>query len=351
MSTAQFEMQEKALLASRPGASPDKLFEALTAFQQTAALTAAIDLELFTAIGEGQTTIPALAKRVSGTERGVRILCDFLTVIGFLTKSESRYGLTAESAVFLDKRSQAYLGSDKNFLASPLMKEGFTDLATVVRSGRPLHDHPFSAVEHPIWVEFARSMAPLLYLPAQLTAQLIDDQTEMKVLDIAAGHGIFGITVARRNLRARIVALDFPQVLTVAHENASRAGVSNRYSLLPGNVLEVELGNGFDVVLVPNLIHSLDRTANDLLLKKVYSALAPNGRVVVVEFAPDEDRISPRIPALFALAMLANNTGDAYTVSENRAMLNGAGFSDCEVHALLPTPFTAIIARKTELAH
>ena len=194
-------------------------------------------------------------------------------------------------------------------------------------------------------------MAPLLYLPAQLTAQLIDDQTEMKVLDIAAGHGIFGITVARRNLRARIVALDFPQVLTVAHENASRAGVSNRYSLLPGNVLEVELGNGFDVVLVPNLIHSLDRTANDLLLKKVYSALAPNGRVVVVEFAPDEDRISPRIPALFALAMLANNTGDAYTVSENRAMLNGAGFSDCEVHALLPTPFTAIIARKTELAH
>lgn len=347
MTTAQCEMQEKPLSGTRPGASPDKVFETLTAFQQTAALIAAIDLDLFTAIGEGQNTAPALARKLNGTERGVRILCDFLTVIGFLTKSQDRYGLTAESAVFLDKRSQPYLGSAKNFLASPLMKEGFKDLAAVVRLGRPLLDHPFSATEHPIWVEFAQSMAPLLYLPAHLTSHLIDNQSQMRVLDVAAGHGIFGITIARRNPKAKIVALDFPQVLTVAQENASRAGVSSRYSLLSGNVLEIELGTGFDVVLVPNLMHSLDRAENDLLLKKIYEALAPKGRVVVVEFAPNEDRISPRIPALFALTMLANNTGDAYTISEHRAMLDNAGFSDCEAHPLLPTPFTAIIARKT----
>jgi hypothetical protein len=70
------------------------------------------------------------------------------------------------------------------------MIEGFKDLATVVRSGRPLADQPFSGVEHPIWVEFARSMAPLLYLPAQTTAKLLGGESEMKVLDIAAGHGM-----------------------------------------------------------------------------------------------------------------------------------------------------------------
>jgi len=339
-------LEHASTSGKRPSPSPDRLFETLTAFQQTAALTAAIELDLFTAIGEGQNTVPVLAKKVNGTERGVRILCDCLAVLGFLTKSDDRYSLTTESAVFLDKRSQAYLGSAKNFLASPLMKEGVKDLATVVRSGRPLHDHPFSAADHPIWVEFARSMAPLLYLPAQLTAELIDNQSQMKVLDIAAGHGMFGITIARRNANARIVALDFPQVLAVAHENASRAGVSSRYSLLPGNVLELELGTGLDVVLVPNLMHSLDRAANDLLLKKIHEALAPKGRIAIVEFAPNDDRISPRVPALFALAMLANNTGDAYTISEHRAMLNNAGFQECEVHPLLPTPFTAIVARK-----
>jgi 2-polyprenyl-3-methyl-5-hydroxy-6-metoxy-1,4-benzoquinol methylase len=319
----------------------------MTAYQHTAALKAAIELKLFTAIGEGQNTVPALASRINGVERAVRILCDCLVVIGFLTKDENRYGLTEDSAVFLDKKSQAYLGSAKNFLASPLMMEGFKDLATVVRSGRPVTDHPFSGIEHPIWVEFARSMAPLMYSPAQETARLVDGETEMKVLDIAAGHGIYGIAIARRNPKARIVALDFPAVLIVAKENATRSGVAERYSLLPGNALEVDWGSGFGAVLVPNLFHSLDRATNEVLLKKAYGALAPRGRVVVVEFAPNEDRVSPRVPALFALMMLANNTGgDAYTVSEHRAMLESAGFSSCEVHSLAATPLTAIVAKK-----
>lgn len=326
--------------------SANQLFETLTAYQHTAALKAAIELDLFTAIGVGHNTVSSLASRINGSDRGVRILCDCLVVIGFLTKGEGRYGLTADSSVFLDKKSHAYLGSAKNFLASPIMMEGFKDMATVVRLGRPLADHPFSGVEHPIWVEFARSMVPLLYLPAHETAKLLNNESEMKVLDVGAGHGLFGITIAQRNPRARIVALDFPSVLTVANENARRSGVSERYSLLPGNALEIDLGAGFDVVLVTNLLHSFDRASNELLLKKAHGALSPKGRVVVVEFAPNEDRVSPRVPALFALTMLGNNAGDAYTVSEHQAMLNAAGFSDCQVHALAATPFTAIVAAK-----
>jgi 2-polyprenyl-3-methyl-5-hydroxy-6-metoxy-1,4-benzoquinol methylase len=347
MITTQVELQETPRAGTHPGPRPDKFFETMTANQHTAALKAAIELDLFTAIGEGQNTVSVLAKRIKGSERGVRIVCDCLVVIGFLTKAEDRYGLTANSAVFLDKKSHAYSGSAAKFLASPEMMEGFKDLATVVRSGRPLTNQPFSGVEHPIWVVFARNMAPLLYLPAQETAKLLGGESEMKVLDIAAGHGLFGIAIAQLNPRTRIVALDFPSVFAVASENAARCGVSDRYSLLPGNALEVDLGTGFDAVLVPNLLHSLDQATNELLLKKAYDALAPKGRVVVVEYAPNEDRVSHPLPALFALMMLANNPGgDAYTVPEHRMMLNNAGFSDCHVHSLAATPFTAIIAAK-----
>lgn len=347
MGPTQLEQQTSPVPSVNAGPSPQKLFETMTAYQQTAALKAAVELDLFTAIGEGQKTVPALAKRIDGVERAVRILCDCLVVIGFLTKDENSYGLTADSAVFLDKRSHAYFGSSKNFLASPLMMEAFKELATVVRSGRPLSDHPFSGVEHPIWVEFARSMAPLMYLPAQETAKLVDGESEIKVLDIAAGHGIYGIAIARRNPKARIVALDFPAVLTVAKENATRSGVAERYSLVPGNALEVDWGTGFGAVLIPNLLHSLDPATDELILKKASGALASKGRVIIVEFAPNEDRVSPRLPALFALMMLANNTGgDAYTVSEHRAMLKSAGFSSCEVHSLAGSPFTAIVAAK-----
>jgi hypothetical protein len=238
MSTAPPELQSTPIQGAHPGPSPDKLFETLTAYQHTAALKAAIELDMFTAIGIGQNTVASLASRIHGSERAVRIICDCLVVIGFLTKNDNRYSLTADSAIFLDKKSQAYLGSAANFLASPIMVEGFKDLATVVKSGRPLRDQPFSAVEHSIWVEFARSMAPLMYVPSRATAKLLCSEMKMKVLDVAAGHGLFGIAVAQRNPEAMIVALDFPSVLTVASENATRAGVSDRYTLLPGDALE-----------------------------------------------------------------------------------------------------------------
>ena len=107
------------------------------------------------------------------------------------------------------------------------------------------------------------------------------------------------------------------------------------------------MGTGFDAVLIANLLHMWDRATNERFLNKVYKALAPQGRVVIVELAPNDDRISPPVPALFALNMLANSSGgDAYTVSEHVAMLNHAGFSDCEVHPLPPTAHTAIVAAK-----
>jgi len=346
MNTAQTELQKAAVPGEQKGPSPEKLFETLNAFQQTAALKAAIELDLFTAIGEGANTVSSLAKKINGSERGVRIICDYLVIIGFLTKRDNRYGLTADSAVFLDRKSAAYAGSMKNFLASPVVMAGFTDLATVVRSGRPLADQAFSGAEHPIWIEFARSMAPFIHRAAQETAKLLSRESEMKVLDVAAGHGLFGITIAQQNPKTRIVALDFPSVLTVADENSRLSGIADRYSLLPGNALEVDLGTGFDVVLIPNLLHIWDRETVELFLKKAYRALGHEGRVIVVEFAPNEDRVSPRTPAMFALIMLGNNYGDAYTVAEHRAMLNSAGFSNFQVHSLLPTPFTAIVASK-----
>jgi len=328
--------------------SPDKVFETMVAYQRTAALKAAIDLDLFTSIGEGHTTASALAKRVEGTDRAVRMLCDSLVVLGFLTKGGSSYGLTADSAVFLDKRSPAYVRSARKFLASPLVVDGFRDLATVVRAGRPVSDEPFSEEDkHAAWAEFARNMAGLSFLVAQETARLLDPDAEIKVLDVAAGHGMFGIAIAQQNSRATIVALDWPSVLAVAEENARRFGVSHRYRLLPGDALEADLGIGFDAVVMPNVMHLWDRPTNIRFLKKVHAALVPKGRVIIGEFVPNDDRVSPAVPALFALNMLANTTaGDVYTVSEYRAMLSEAGFTDSQFRPLPPAVHTAVIAIK-----
>ena len=114
-----------------------------------------------------------------------------------------------------------------------------------------------------------------------------------KVLDIAAGHGIFGIEIDRRFPKTNIVAVDWPNVLEVAKEQAQAAGVDTRYGFLPGNAFEVDYGGGYDVILLTNFLHHFDPQTCEGLLRKLHSALNEHGRVMTLEFVPHEDRVSP----------------------------------------------------------
>lgn len=330
--------------------SPVLFFETLNAYQRTQCLKGAIDLDLFTAISEGASTAGAIAERCSASERGIRILCDYLVVIGFLTKDGAAYGLTVDSATFLTRNSPAYIGTITKFLGSPELTRNFDDVAAIVRKGGTVIDEEGTvAPEHPIWVEFARSMAPVMGMPSELLAALIGAGSgePWKVLDIAAGHGLFGIAIAKQNPNAEVTAVDWPDVLAVASENASAAGVAERHRTIPGSAFEVDYGTGYDVILLTNFLHHFDPPTCVQLLKKVYEALAPGGRAVTFEFVPNEDRVSPPVPAMFSLMMLGTTpSGDAYTFSELEEMFRSAGFSSSELHSLPPTFQQVVISHK-----
>src|SRR5687768_9954524 len=139
--------------------SPQLFFQTINAHQRTEALKAAIELEVFTAIGEGNTTAVEIAKRCQASEKGIRVLCDFLTIHGMLTKDGDQYGLTLDSATFLDKRSPAYLGGTVEFLCSPMLTEGAKHIAEAVRKGGTVVENEGTiGPENPVWVKFARAM-------------------------------------------------------------------------------------------------------------------------------------------------------------------------------------------------
>ena len=193
--------------------TPQLFFQTINAYQQSEALKAAIEREVFTAIGEGNTTAPEIASRCGTSERGMRILCDFLCIIAFLTKEGNKYSLTADSAMFLDKHSPAYLGGVTEFMLSPMLTEPFKNFAEAVRKGgTTLPAGGTVSHDNPIWVKFARAMAPMMALPAQLMMKLVDPGADrkLKILDIAAGHGLYGIAFAKNNPQANVVALDWP---------------------------------------------------------------------------------------------------------------------------------------------
>jgi ubiquinone/menaquinone biosynthesis C-methylase UbiE len=331
--------------------SPALIFDTLNAYQRTAALHAAIELDLFTAIAEGKRTAQEIGAGIHASEKGTRVLCDFLVIAGFLTKQGNEYALTGDSAVFLDRKSPAYMGTITDFLSKVGQETGaFNDLAAVVRKGGTvISDEGTVSPDNPIWVNFARTMAPLMFMPSETIAKMIgaDAGKKWKVLDIAAGHGLFGIAIAKHNPNAAIVALDWAAVLEVAKENAQKADVAARYSTLPGSAFDVDFGSGYDLVLITNFLHHFDVPTNEALLRKIYAALAPGGRAVTLEFVPNEDRVTPPMEASFSMMMLGTTAhGDAYTFAEYDKMFRNVGFGRSEMHELSPLPQRVIVSYK-----
>ena len=330
--------------------SPELVFLTLTAHQRSAALTAAIELDLFRAIGEGPGDIASLARRCSASERGIRILCDYLTILGILAKEDGGYVHTPTSAMFLDPRSPASLAATARFLGNPALHEPFLHLAEIVRNGRTVLPGEGSVEpENPMWVEFAHSMAPMMApMTGPLGAMVLDGMSgPVRVLDIAAGHGLFGIEIAKQHPHARIVALDWAPVLEVAKENARKAGVADRFETLAGSAFDVEFNGPYDIVLLTNFLHHFDPPTCVTLLKKVHAAMNPGGRAAALEFVPNEDRVTPPIPASFGLMMLATTTsGDAYTFREYEAMYREAGFARVSAHPVPHGPHTVIMGER-----
>ncbi len=322
--------------------TPARIFDTLLLSGLRAdALTTAIELGLFTAIADGARTAEAIATKCSASVRGIAALCNFLTVNAYLSKSGDDYELTAESRQFLNRHSPAYVGSVAEFYAD--RRKALTAVGESVRTGvaaGPISDEA--------WVTFAESMIPAAAPVARAAAERLDAASlgAIDVLDVAASHGEYGFAIARANPRARIVAVDLPDVIATATRRAKQSGFADRYRTIAGSVFDVPLEGPYDLVLLPNLLHNFDLATNEAMLAKLFAAIKPGGRLATIEFVPNDDRVSPPWPAQFTLVMVAQTAGNAYTFSELDAVLRKAGFAKSESYPLPPTPQTLIVSKK-----
>ena len=251
--------------------------------------------------------------------------------------------------MYLDRRSPQFIANDAiQVYAGGALAEGFQNLAQAVRNGGTVLPRAGTlAPEHPYWLHFARALAPIGAANATLLAKLLEypRSVPIRVLDIACGHGHYGIAIAKQNPLAEIFAQDWPAVLEVAVTNARNGGVSARYHAIPGDVFSANLGDCYDWALITNFLPDFGPAECEQLLARIRSILTNEGRVVALQWIPEDDRLSPSNAPSLALSLLAQTPqGDVYTYRELTEMFRRAGFARTEMRELGPSLQRVVIA-------
>jgi SAM-dependent methyltransferase len=328
---------------------PQVLFDSLFAFLKTGIVKAAVDLELFTHISRGRHSAADIATAAGADPRGVRILLDALSALGLVAKEGTHYGLSPVAEMFLVKGTPSYTGAFTRITANPRLWQAVGQLTEIARSGKP-PESVVSVPEHEFWVEFSEASEQTSRLPAQAVAEALDLEPEepAEILDVAAGSGTYGFTVLERFPKARLMSLDWHNVLEQARKVAERRGVADRVRWLPGSAFDTPLPRAcFDAVVISHFYHHFSPVENAQLTERLFEALKPGGRLAVHEFIPDDARAESERSLLFGVIMLASTErGDVYTFPEYRSLLDAAGFIDVALREIPLVGSSLILARK-----
>jgi 2-polyprenyl-3-methyl-5-hydroxy-6-metoxy-1,4-benzoquinol methylase len=328
---------------------PTPILQMLQANQTTAVLKAAIDVGIFQALSGEARTGEAVAAAIGCPAASTAVLLDALCVLGLAERRATTYALNPLSRAFLVPGAATYLGDAAAIFAAPLLWDAFGRLTEAVRAGGTVMEQHAETASHPFWETFARSSAPLAFPAAGALAELLGPelagQPEVRVLDVAAGSGIYGHTLSRMP-NARVTFVDWPNVLPETRAWAERLGVDgSRERYLPGSVFEADLGGPYDVVVASHLYHHFDRATCQTLTRRLAGVLAPGGRLCVHDFVASPTLDNPGA-TMFSVAMLVwTRGGKAYEPSDYERWMLEAGLSRPLAHPLPGMPTTWLVAR------
>jgi len=308
------------------GALPDDLAQTVRAFQESRVLLTAIELDVFTAVGQGGTAAD-VASKLGADPRATEMLMNALVAMGVLTKRDSIFhNMPVAARYFVEG---AVDDARAGLMHTVHLWRRWSTLTNCVRAGTTV-THEEMAERGEQWTHaFIAAMHRNAAERAPLVVQAVNTQGVARLLDVGGGSGAYSVAFAHANEQIQAELLDLEAVIPIAQSHIEKAGLADRIKTRAGDLRADKLGEGYDLVFVSAICHMLSPEENRDLLKRCYAALAPHGRVVIQEFILEPDKTSPKSAALFALNMLVGTrAGSSYSEPEYTAWLKDAGFDD-----------------------
>jgi ubiquinone/menaquinone biosynthesis C-methylase UbiE len=318
--------------------SPRPLMRLLGDFANSQILDASLEYDFFTLIHDGFQTADDIAQEAGTDARATRIVLDSLPALGLVEKRDGRYFLTPMAETFLVRGEASYVGDFRHVALA--LWDGMAHLKESLKTGKPLSRMDTGA-ELQVWEKLVLGIIVIAEPAAKALCDVLKIGTErkgIKVLDIAGGSSIFGMTIATRDPSAQVTQLDWPNVNAIARKTNKERGLEGKIRFIDGEYHSATIENDYyDLVIASNFCRFESPNGNQELFAKAYAALKAGGIFVVNDFVPNEQRTEPTFALRFSVYTLTHTPeGECWTLSQYSAWLNKAGFNVIETHGDIP---------------
>jgi 3-hydroxy-5-methyl-1-naphthoate 3-O-methyltransferase len=328
--------------------TPERLMQFGSAYAPPLIIGAAARNKVFDTLDGGPKTVEEVAKATGCSIRGLRAIMNALVGLELLKKNGDKYSLTPESEAFLVSNKPGTLAGffsmNMKRLIPPWLK-----LDDIVRTGEPAEARN---EEHPgteFFTELVENIIPVSYGSAQALAdhlKLAAAKQPTRVLDVAAGSGIWGIALAQKSPQVRVTAMDWAGMIPTTKRITQKFGVADRFKFIEGDIGEADFGSGYDIATLGHILHSEGKERSRHLLKKTFGALKPGGTIAIGDWLVNDERTEPLPALIFAVTMLVNTEeGDTFSFKEIKNWLEEAGFKNARTLEA-PGPSPLILATK-----
>jgi 3-hydroxy-5-methyl-1-naphthoate 3-O-methyltransferase len=335
--------------ATHAQVTPERIMQMAWGYVPPLVLEAAIRHRVFDVLDAGPKDIWEVQKATGASARGLTAIMDALVGLNFLSKDEqNRFALTPESSTFLVSTKPSFFGGMIKHCSEQLIPR-WLHINEVVATGKPVTPVNEETSGGQFFHEFVLDIFPMSYGPAQALAAHMNYGSSgepVRVLDLAAGSGVWGIAQAQSSPNVHVTAVDWPEVIDITKKTSAKFGLSDRFAFIAGDLLDVSFGSAYHVATLGHILHSEGEARSRKLLAKTFAALASGGTIAVQEFLVNKERTGPVNGLFFAVNMLVNTQeGNTWSFEEIGAWLEEAGFRNPRLLES-PGPSPLILATK-----